>query len=95
MSVKCYNCQGNLEISNGSDLGRAEECPSCRAVLRCCRMCVFYDKSSYNECKEPTADRILDKEKANFCDHYKVGQGQNAQSEKVDILAQANALFKK
>ncbi len=58
-------------------------------------MCIFYDKHSYNECREPTAERLVDKEKANFCDFYKFGN-QNEQSQaKDDALAAANALFKK
>lgn len=58
-------------------------------------MCVHYDKSAYNECKEPVADRVLEKEKANFCDHYKINSigAQNNNTE--DALAKAQALFKK
>ncbi|MEX0798910.1 MAG: hypothetical protein WEB87_01060 [Bacteriovoracaceae bacterium] len=94
-NVKCFNCQALLEISAGSDIPRSEDCPSCHADLRCCKMCLFYDKSSYNECKEPMADRVVKKEKANFCDFFKT-QGRLAQgSGKDDALAKANALFKK
>ncbi len=58
-------------------------------------MCSFYDKNSYNECKEPIADRITDKEKSNYCDYFKLNDGVGVKDKKDDLLAAANALFKK
>jgi hypothetical protein len=59
-------------------------------------MCQFYDISSYNDCREPTADRIIEKEKANFCDHFKLGDGSNLNNDKqTSALSAADALFKK
>lgn len=57
-------------------------------------MCSFYDPSAYNECKEPMANRILEKESANFCDYYKLGALNNQGNDKDDLMAAANALFK-
>lgn len=96
MNLKCYHCAKEIPFKEGQDIGRSEDCPSCHASLRCCRMCKFYDKSAYNECREPMADRVLDKEKANFCDFFKAGcSGSNGGPGKSDLLAQADALFKK
>ena len=95
MTIKCYKCQAPLDIAQGADIGRSEDCPLCHADLRCCKMCVFYDKSSYNECREPTADRILEKEKGNFCDFFKAGSGGQQGETKDDLMAKANSLFKK
>ena len=36
--------------------------------------CAFYSETSYNECKESQADRVLDKEKANYCDYFKANE---------------------
>ena len=94
MSTRCYKCDAQIELSIGKDVSRSEECPSCYCSIRCCFMCEFYDKSSYNECREPTAERIVDKEKANFCDFFKLS-GSKTTNEKEDLLAKANALFKK
>ena len=59
-------------------------------------MCSFYDPKAYNECREPNADRIVDKEKANFCDYYKIGGGSSdPDKERKEQLAKAAALFKK
>lgn len=96
MSIKCYKCGKHLDLSAGKDIHRSENCTSCFSSIRCCRMCEFYDTKAYNDCREPTADRIVDKEKANFCDFFKLASSSNNIEENtrsaVDI---ANALFKK
>ena len=92
----CYKCNKELGLTAGTDIGRSEECPSCFANLRCCKMCEFYDTSAYNECREPVAERIVEKEKANFCDYFKLSSSQpNATDTKQAALDAANALFKK
>jgi hypothetical protein len=59
-------------------------------------MCHFYDPKSYNECKETSADRIQDKEKANYCDYFKLsGNILDPDKQRLDALAKAAALFKK
>ncbi|MDP7321344.1 MAG: hypothetical protein QF441_12080 [Bacteriovoracaceae bacterium] len=95
MQVKCYNCSHLIELLNAENIPRSEECPKCYSNVRSCRMCHFYDINAYNECKEPMAERIIDKEKANYCDYYKIGINNNSDAIKNDALAQANALFKK
>jgi hypothetical protein len=77
-------------------VGRRDTCPSCMADIRCCKMCQFYDLKAYNECRESSADRVQDKEKANFCDYFKIGSpGSNPDQARQDALAKAAALFKK
>lgn len=59
-------------------------------------MCTFYDVKAYNECRESMADRITEKEKANFCDYFKPGTPNNdAEKQRQEMLAKAAALFKK
>ena len=95
MSLTCYKCKNVVNLEADQDISRSEECHHCYAALRSCHMCKFYDKNSYNECKEPTAERVLDKEKANFCDFFKLGISDSSADKTQDLLAQANALFKK
>lgn len=92
--VTCFKCESALNLEPMAQIGRQEECPSCYQSLHCCRMCNFYDASSYNECKEPMANRVVDKEKANFCDFFKLGGGSDGGPKKDDLLDAANALFK-
>ncbi len=95
MSLSCYKCEVDLNLDLNQDIPRSEECHSCYASLRCCMMCSFYDKQSYNECREPTADRIVDKEKANFCDHFKLGNPEKNAEMTSSAQSAAAALFKK
>lgn len=42
------------------------------------------------------ADRVQDKEKANFCDYFKIGSSfVDADKQRQELLAKAQALFKK
>jgi hypothetical protein len=41
------------------------------------------------------ADRITEKEKANFCDYFKIGDVSDSNKMRDDALAKAAALFKK
>ena len=66
----CWKCGAALAALS-LPLRRLEECPQCRAELHVCRMCVEYDTSIAKHCREPTADEVQDKTRANFCDHFK------------------------
>lgn len=92
--MKCHHCQKVIDISE--KLGFREEC-DCGYDLHVCKNCKFYDESSYNECRETQADRILDKEKSNFCDYFKPSDEtqKSSNSNKDDALAALESLFKK
>lgn len=49
---------------------RRETCPSCGWDLHVCLNCRFFDLGVYNQCREPQAERVLDKERSNFCDYF-------------------------
>lgn len=51
-------------------VGRKDTCPFCDADLRCCLNCRFYDERIYNQCRETQAERVLDKDRSNFCDYF-------------------------
>ena len=93
--LSCYSCHKALSLEPGTKIHRSEECPHCSTDLRCCKMCQFYDVKAYNECREPSAERIVEKEKANYCDYFALVNPNSAKSEKEDALAAAMALFKK
>lgn len=91
---KCYKCSNELRLD--LDYGRQDSCPKCNFSTHVCMNCEHFDKSKYNECTEPVADRVVDKEKANFCDYFKPGNvisGGISAAEKA--RAAAEALFKK
>ncbi|MBI2083906.1 MAG: hypothetical protein HYT76_10135 [Deltaproteobacteria bacterium] len=92
----CFSCENSIEVTER--VGRRDSCPKCHADLHCCKNCEFYDRSAYNECRESQADRVLDKEKSNFCDYFQLAQAPHAMKEN-DVAAEAKrkleALFKK
>ena len=89
----CFHCQKANPILGL--IGRKDECFSCKSDLHCCKNCAFYDPKSYNECKEPTADVVKEKDRANFCDYFKAREGGVLQDNKDKLKAAAEALFKK
>lgn len=96
--MKCHRCGEAIDIEAGQKVAKSEECPQCYADVRCCKMCVFYDTTVANSCREPSAQRVFDKEKSNFCDFFRLGggpSGPGARDSKDEILAKAESLFKK
>ncbi len=42
----------------------------CRADLRVCLNCVFYDPRVAQQCRERRAEPVLDKDAGNFCEYF-------------------------
>jgi len=68
-NLVCWNCGADLALLT-LPLSRRDECPRCRAELHVCRMCADYDTSVAKYCREPTAEEVSDKTRANFCDFF-------------------------
>lgn len=92
--MECYSCHKTLDLSADKPISRSETCDFCYTDLRCCKMCEFYDANAYNECREPSAERVVEKTKGNFCDYFKLADKKNSDSQSPDPFAAANALFK-
>jgi len=92
----CFFCKKKIEIED--KVGRAESCPFCRSDLHCCFNCTFYDEKSYNQCREPQAERVVEKDKANFCEFFSFRDSSSASSQedaRKKAKEQLDALFKK
>ena len=97
MAVKliCFSCGKELTFSD-SRIGFREECLHCRNDVHVCKNCHFYDPKAYNECREPQADIVREKDRANFCEYFTPREGGSAPVDKAAALrAAAEALFKK
>lgn len=66
----CWKCGASLAALS-LPLRRLEECKACGAELHVCRMCVDYDTAVAKSCREPIAEEVKEKERANFCDYFK------------------------
>ncbi len=92
---QCYSCGTEIELIGGR-VGRGDSCDKCRNDVHVCRNCIHYDRTAYNECREPMAERVVDKEKRNFCDYFKPGGagGATAGDEKAAAMKKLDDLFK-
>ncbi len=88
---KCGAALGDVLLP----LARLAECPHCRAQLHVCRMCMFFDRSAPQQCREPVADAVNDKQRANFCGYYQINPNAfTAPSDQVAVSrSQLDALF--
>lgn len=68
-TLVCWKCGASIE-DLPLPLGRRDECLACHAELYVCRMCRFHDTSVAKACREPMAEEVKDKERANFCDWF-------------------------
>ncbi len=72
----CHACQ--KEIESDTTVGRRDSCPFCGNDLHVCRNCRFYDHGSYNDCREPQAERVVEKDRSNFCDYFQFADSPSA-----------------
>ena len=64
----CHHC--SRELSLMAAIGRTDSCPYCRSDLKVCLNCRFFDPGANNQCREPQAEWVPDKSKANFCEFF-------------------------
>ncbi len=65
----CWKCGAALDALP-QPLSRRAECPNCHAELHVCRLCRHFDPAKAKHCREPVADEVKDKTRANFCDWF-------------------------
>jgi len=67
---------------------------ACGAWLHCCRNCDFYAPGRTNDCREPNAERVADKDQGNFCDWFRPAATRTPQAPST-ARARLEALFSK
>jgi hypothetical protein len=95
--MNCWKCGNRVETLER--IGFRQDCPKCDWPLHVCRNCTLYDPAYNNQCREPMAERVVDKERANFCEYFAPTSGGPAASAKASPERAARdrleALFKK
>ena len=96
----CWNCgQGLTKLEYGREL----RCPRCDKPTHCCRNCRHYAPGRPNECREPMVDRVIAKDRANFCDWFQpllrshspqAGETQSTATDPESLKRAAEDLFK-
>ena len=89
----CWKCGAELQAA---DYGRETFCLRCGKPTRVCRNCRWFDTGRANQCQEPMAEAVMDKQRANFCDYFEATMlAANAQADASESLRRAaDDLFK-
>ncbi len=95
--MRCFSCNASTELAAGERVGFRDDCPECGSDLHVCRNCTHHDPSAYNECREPNAERVNDRERANRCDYFAPGEREGGGDAPVRHKSRDDleALFKK
>ena len=93
MSWTCHQCGRQLEAV--ARVGRRDACPGCGADLHCCLNCRFHDPGAHNQCREPQAERQVDKLRANFCEYFSARTATASPAPAAGTRAALDALFAK
>ncbi len=91
----CFSCHTPIDKNN---YHRLDSCAHCGRDTHVCRNCDHHDRAFNNECKESSAERVVEKEKTNFCDYFvPTTRGPQGSPGKTahDLKSAAEALFKK
>jgi hypothetical protein len=64
----CHHCGKEVKLASG--LQRTDGCPYCFSDLKCCLNCRFFDPGASQGCREPQADLVGEKARANFCEFF-------------------------
>lgn len=92
----CHHCGRVMEFSE--KVFRDDTCPSCGADVRCCLNCSEYDESAPNQCREPQVEKVVVKDRRNFCEYFTLGEKKlvTAGADKAaEAKRKLEALFKK
>jgi len=90
-SLVCWKCGSSLSALS-LPLRRLDVCKACNAELHVCKMCVEYDTSYAQHCKEPTAEEVRKKDEANFCDFFKPKAGAYVAKDEAALARSKTAL---
>lgn len=92
--LSCWKCGVALE-GVPMPISRLSVCLSCRSELHVCRMCEFYDAGVAQDCREPMAEEVKDKTRANFCEHFypRPGAFEAAPKTPATPVSELDALF--
>jgi hypothetical protein len=92
----CVHCGHAIEP--GAKIYRGDTCPGCGRALHSCRNCEFHDPAVHNQCREPAAEWVADRESANFCEFFRIspkGRGPAGRDRAAEAKRKLEDLFRK
>ena len=88
----CHHCGMQMQFESGY-VSRKEECPQCGSDVHCCLNCTNYDTAAHNRCREPQAEWVTDRERANFCDFFTPNKSAKGDMRKAAVMQEARSAF--
>ncbi len=94
MERVCHHC--GHQLGSVERVGRRDACLDCGWDLHCCLNCAFHEPTAHNQCREPQAERQVDKQVGNFCEYFSFRIGPRGKPAKDDVArTRLEALFAK
>lgn len=95
--MRCRACGHELELGSGARVAFSETCAGCGGDLHTCMHCAHHDPAAYNGCRESSAERVSDPERANRCEFFRPGADspEAGADERALARARLDALFKR
>jgi hypothetical protein len=72
---QCPKCKAPIDAGK---ISFKDECPSCKTDLHACIYCRLYDEGKANRCREPQADYVKERDRANFCEYFRFQEARAA-----------------
>lgn len=98
MAFSCWKCSQAIDLPPAGRVLSRDACPKCDSDLHSCRNCRFYDPGKHNQCAEPQAEWVRDKEAGNYCDYFSpspiLNAGKRTSSQAEEAKKKFDSLFK-
>ncbi len=88
----CFKCKNPVTLE---DISFRDECIQCRSDLHVCLNCSFYDEGRANKCREPQADYVKERDRANYCEYFRFKDTCQEKSGKEEAERLFQNLFRK
>src|SRR5436190_13456392 len=72
MTKHCWKCGTEYKLPGAP--GRSECCPRCNSDLKVCRNCISYDPRIAQQCRDPRAEPVAEKDMANYCEFFEMAR---------------------
>lgn len=91
----CHFCGTSLDPK--MRVVRDAACPKCGRDLHACVQCRHYDRHAHNQCREPNAEWVTDRERRNFCDYFALnpagGRGAGVPDREKEARSKLDSFF--
>ena len=95
VGMGCFSCNAAIELAAGERVGFRDTCEACDSDLHVCLNCIHYDSNAYNQCREPNAEWVSERERANRCDYFAYGDRLRDTASAERARTSLDDLFKK